>query len=176
VFTDLRGYTNFSETAEPEDVMTVLHELHEAAGPLVFEHHGTIAQFTGDGMMIIFNDPVPCEEPAMRAVEMATALRDRIGPLADQWRKRGHDLDMGIGVAMGFATCGRIGFEGRYEYTAVGTVVNLASRLCGVAKGREILVSQRVQAMVGDRVPLEPAGEFELKGFGRPVAAYSVTG
>lgn len=176
LFCDLRGFTPFSETAEPEDVMAVLRELHDAVGPLVFEHQGTLAQFTGDGMMVIFNDPVPCEDPARRAVALAVGMVASAARLTAQWQRRGHVLEMGAGVAFGFATCGRIGFEGRSEYTAIGTVVNLASRLCAAAKGGEVLVSERVYAMVEPVVEAAPAGDLALKGMSRPVAAYNVTG
>ncbi|MFN0146693.1 MAG: adenylate/guanylate cyclase domain-containing protein, partial [Dehalococcoidia bacterium] len=176
VFTDLRGWTPFSETGEPEDVMTVLNELHQSVGPLVFEHQGTILQFTGDGLLILLNDPLPCEDPAGRAVHLAMAMQERMRGLGASWRRRGHELDMGVAVAFGYATCGRIGFEGRYEYTAIGTVVNLASRLCAAAKPGQVLVSQRVQALVDDQVEAELAGEMELKGFARAVPVYSVVG
>ena len=141
LFCDLRGFTPFSETAEPEDVMAVLREMHEAVGPLIFQQGGTLAQFTGDGMMVFFNDPVPCDDPAGKAVMLALGMRDRVAELAIGWRRRGHDLQMGVGVAVGYATCGQVGFEGRFEYTAIGTVTNLASRLCAEAKGGQVPVS-----------------------------------
>ena len=176
LFCDLRGFTPFSETAEPEDVMAVLRELHDAVVPLVFEHHGTLAQFTGDGMMVIFNDPVPCPDPALRAVTLAVEMAARCRELSAQWRRRGHVLEMGAGVAHGYATCGRIGAAGRFEYTAIGTVVNLASRLCAAAKGGEVLISERVYAMVEPHVDAAPAGDLELKGMSRPVQAWLVHG
>ena len=176
LFCDLRGFTPFSETAEPEDVMAVLRELHEGVVPLVFAHEGTLAQFTGDGMMIIFNDPIPCTDPAVRAVDMGVAMIDRARELADVWRKRGHLLEMGAGVALGYATCGRIGYEGRFEYTAIGTVVNLAARLCGEARGGQLLVSERVRGAVEATHVIEDVGELVLKGIGRPVPGAAVGG
>ena len=176
LFCDLRGFTPFAESAEPEDVMAVLSQLHNAVGPLIFEHGGTLAQFTGDGMMVFFNDPVPCDDPAAKAVSLALGMRDRAAELAVGWRRRGHDLQMGVGIAVGFATCGQVGFEGRFEYTAIGTVTNLASRLCAEAKGGQVLVSQRVFSLVEDRVNAEFVGELEFKGLGRPMQTYSLTG
>ncbi len=176
LFCDLRGWTPFTETAEPEDIMSVLAELHDALGPLVFEHGGTLVQFTGDGMMVLFNDPIPCEEPAWRAVQLAVRMRQRASGLEGAWKRHGYDLRFAVGVAIGYATCGQIGFEGRYEYTAIGTVTNLASRLCGGAAGGQILVQERVFALVEDRVHAEPAGDLTLKGLARPVTTYSVTG
>ena len=171
---DLRGWTAFAETAEPEDVMAVLRELHGAVGPLIFRYEGTLERFTGDGMMVFFNDPLPCDDPAWRAVQLAMGMRTVAGELAVEWRKRGHNLELGLGIAMGFATCGRIGFEGRFDYGAIGTVTNLSARLCGEAKGGQILVSQRIKTQVEDRVPLEPIGELVLKNFARPIPAFSV--
>ena len=176
LFTDLRGFTPFAEVAEPEDVMAVLRELHEAIGPLVFAHGGTLAQFTGDGMMVVFNDPAPCDEPAWKAVQLAAAMRERSTALATGWAQRGHALDMGIGVAFGHATCGPIGFEGRFEYTAIGTVVNLASRLCAEAKGGEVLVSQRVIALIDGRAASEARGELTLKGLSQPIPVFALHG
>ncbi|MBI2767683.1 MAG: adenylate/guanylate cyclase domain-containing response regulator [Chloroflexi bacterium] len=176
LFCDLRGFTPFSETAEPEDVMAVLRELHEGVVPLVFAHEGTLAQFTGDGMMIIFNDPIPCTDPAVRAVDLGVAMIERARELAEVWRKRGHVLEMGAGVAFGYATCGRIGFEGRFEYTAIGPVVNLAARLCGEARGGQLLVNERVRGVIEATHRIEDAGELSLKGIGRPLRGYVVTG
>ena len=176
LFCDLRGFTPFSETAEPEDVMAVLRELHEGVVPLVFAHEGTLAQFTGDGMMIIFNDPIPCTDPAVRAVDLGVAMIERARELAKVWRKRGHVLEMGAGVAFGYATCGRIGFEGRFEYTAIGPVVNLAARLCGEARGGQLLVNERVRGVIEATHRIEDAGELSLKGIGRPLRGYVVTG
>ena len=174
VFIDLRGFTAFAETAEPEEVMTVLREYHAEMGRLILEAEGTLERFTGDGMMIFFNDPVPVPDPAARAVRMAATMRDRITALTDAWRKRGFDLDFGVGIAQGYATIGAIGFEGRWDYGAIGTVTNLASRLCGEAKPGQILVSQRVASGVEGVAAVEPVGELLLKGFQRPVKAFNV--
>ena len=143
-------------------------------GRLILEHEGTLERFTGDGMMIFFNDPTPVADPAKRAVRMALAMRERVTPLCERWRKRGHELDLGIGIAQGYATIGAIGFEGRWDYGAIGTVTNLAARLCGEARATEILISQRVAGAVEDPVPLEPLGPLTLKGFARPVSAFRV--
>jgi adenylate cyclase len=175
LFCDLRGFTSFAETAEPEEVMTVLREFHYAVGPMIFEHHGTIAQFTGDGLLAFFNDPVPLEEPSWEAVQLAIRMRDRTHELSAQWRLRGHELTLGIGIALGFATCGEIGFEGRTEYTAIGTVVNLAARICGIAAGDQILVTNRVHSMVEDRVSASDLGDHDFKGLSRPVPLFDVT-
>jgi class 3 adenylate cyclase len=174
LFCDLRGFTSFAERSEPEDVMTVLREMHDAVGPVIFEQGGTLSQFTGDGMMVFFNDPIPCDDPERRAVTLGLAMRDRTELLADEWRRRGHDLRLGVGIATGYATCGQIGFDGRFEYTAIGTVVNLAARLCGQADGGEVLATERVVAALGATVVSEPAGEVELKGMARPVSVYRV--
>src|SRR5262249_24547487 len=148
VFLDLRGFTAFAETAEPEEVMEVLREYHAAMGRLILEHEGTLERFTGDGMMIFFNDPVEVPNPAERAICMAVAMRDRVAALAARWRKRGWELALGVGIAQGYATIGAIGFEGRLDYGAIGTVTNLAARLCGEARGGQILISARVSAAV----------------------------
>jgi len=174
VFLDLRGFTAFTETADPEDVMGVLGEYHAAIGALVLEHEGTLERFTGDGIMVFFNDPVPVPDPALRAVRMALAMQREVRRLAEGWRRRGHALSMGVGVAQGFATIGGIGFPGRIDYGAIGTVTNLAARLCGEAEGGEILVSQRVCASLDGAVVTEPAGELVLKGFHKPVPASRV--
>jgi class 3 adenylate cyclase len=174
VFCDLRGFTAFSETTEPEEVMEVLREYHAALGQLIFAFEGTLERFTGDGLMVFFNDPVPCPDPTPQAVRMAVAMRQRVGELTDTWRKRGHHLDFGVGIAQGYATLGKIGFEGRFDYAAIGTVTNLAARLCGEATGGQILVSQRVSAAVEGLALIDPVGELSLKGFGKPVAAFSV--
>lgn len=176
LFCDLRGFTSFAETAEPEEVMAVLREFHEAVGPMIFDHDGTIAQFTGDGILIFFNDPVPLDDPEGNAVQLAMAMRDRTGELSEQWRRRGHELALGIGIAIGYATCGEIGFEGRTEYTAIGTVVNLAARVCAIAPGGEILVTNRVHDAVAARVEATALGDHEFKGLSRAVSLYSVTG
>ena len=176
VFCDLRGFTAFSDSAEPEEVMGVLREYHAAMGKLIFQFEGTLERFAGDGLMVFFNDPVPCPDPAARAVRMAVEMRRGVGELAGAWRKRGHELGFGVGIALGYATLGKVGFEGRLDYGAIGPVTNLASRLCDEARGGQILVSQRVYAAVEDLVQAEPAGEFSLKGFHRPVPSYNVLG
>ncbi len=176
VFLDLRGFTAFAETAEPEEVMGVLHEYHDAMGKLILEYEGTLEHFAGDGMMIFFNDPVPVPNPAERAVRMTLAMRERVKELSVKWRKLGHDLDFGVGIAQGYATIGAIGFEGRWEYGAIGSVPNLAARLCGEAKPANILVPQRLLASVEDLVDVEAVGELTLKGFHRPVSAYNILG
>jgi class 3 adenylate cyclase len=172
VFLDLRGFTAFTETADPEEVMGVLAEYHAAMGRLILEFEGTLERFTGDGIMVFFNDPAPIPDPAPRAARMALAMQHEVGLLAERWRKRGHELQMGIGIAQGFATLGGIGFPGRIDYGAIGTVTNLAARLCGEAHGGEILVSQRVWGLIEDVAKGEPVGELALKGFVRPVQAY----
>jgi class 3 adenylate cyclase len=176
LFCDMRGWTPITETGEPEDIMSVLSELHHELGPLIFEQGGTLGQFTGDGMLVFFNDPVPCDDPAWSAVRLAVEMQARAAALAGSWRRHGHDLRLGVGFAIGYATCGQIGFEGRYEYTAVGTVTNVASRLCDQAAGGQTLVTERVFSLVEDRVRAEPAGELTLKGIARPVVTYGITG
>ena len=176
VFLDLRGFTAFAETAEPEEVMAVLREYHAEMGKLVVAWEGTLERFTGDGMMIFFNDPVPVPNPAERAVRMAVEMRARVGELGVAWRKRDYDLEFGVGIAQGYATIGAIGFEGRWDYGAIGTVTNLAARLCGEAKPTQILVSRRVMAAVEAQVDAKPVGELVLKGFLRPVPAFNVEG
>jgi adenylate cyclase len=174
VFLDLRGFTAFAETAEPEEVMGVLREYHAAMGKLILEHEGTLERFTGDGMMIFFNDPVPVANPAERAIRMALAMRERVKELTVKWRKLGYELGFGVGIAQGYATIGGIGFEGRWDYGAIGTVTNLASRLCGEAKPSQILVSQRLLGTVEELVEVEPVGELTLKGFHRPVTTHNI--
>jgi adenylate cyclase len=174
VFLDLRGFTAFAETSEPEEVMGVLHEYHGAMGQLILHHEGTLEHFAGDGMMIFFNDPLPVSNPAERAIRMALAMRERVKDLRLKWRKLGYDLDFGVGIAQGYATIGAIGFEGRWEYGAIGSVPNLAARLCGEAKPGQILVPQRLLGAVDDLLEAEPAGELSLKGFHRPVTAYNI--
>jgi len=174
VFCDLRGFTTFSETAEPEESLAVLRDYHQAVGAAVFRHEGTLEHFAGDGVMVWFNDPVTQDDHALRAAGMALAVRGRMAELFEKWTKRGHSLGFGAGIAMGHATLGRIGFEGRYDYGAVGNVTNLAQRLSAEAKAGQILVSQRVFSAIEGAVESESVGEVVLKGYSRPVAAYSV--
>jgi class 3 adenylate cyclase len=176
VFLDLRGFTSFAETAEPEEVMTVLRDYHAAMGRLVQAHEGTLERFTGDGLMVFFNDPVEVPDAAERAVRMALAMRDAGAALGQNWRRRGIELGLGIGIAQGYATIGAIGFEGRIDYGAIGTVTNLAARLCAEAKGGQILVSPRVLCDVEHLVDAAPLGELALKGFARPLAVSEITG
>ena len=174
LFCDLRGFTGFTESADAEDVMALLRDYHAAIGELVIKYSGTLERYAGDGVMVIFNDPVPVENPALQAVLMALEVRDAIGALTEKWRRWGHDLGFGIGIAHGFATLGTIGFEGRFDYAAIGTVSNVASRLCDEAKPGQILISPRVLTKVENAMKVEPVGEFELKGIRRPLAAYNV--
>ena len=174
LFCDLRGFTGFSESADPEDVMTVLREYHEALGASIIKYSGTLERYAGDGVMVVFNDPVPVDNPALQAVLMALEMREAIGALTETWHRWGHDIGFGIGIAHGFATLGTIGFEGRFDYAAIGTVSNVASRLCDEAKPGQILISPRVLTKVENAVKVEPVGEFELKGIRRPLAAYNV--
>jgi class 3 adenylate cyclase len=176
LFADLRGWTDFSTGTEPEEVMAVVGSYHAAVGELILTYEATVGWFAGDGLMVWFNDPIPCDDPAARAVRMAIEMRDAMAALTAGWRKRGHELDFSIGVALGYATIGRIGFEGRYDYGAVGSVLNLASRLCDAAEPGQIVVSQRVLAEVEDLVEAKPLGGLELKGFGRPIEAFAVAG
>jgi class 3 adenylate cyclase len=171
VFLDLRGFTAFTETADPEEVMGVLREYHAAMGALIQAHEGTLERFTGDGIMVFFNDPVPMPDAASRAVRMALRMQAEMHRLGAGWRRRGYDLQLGVGIATGYATIGGIGFEGRVDYGAIGTVTNLAARLCGEAAGGEILLAPRVTAALDEAFEVEPAGEFTLKGFARPIAA-----
>jgi adenylate cyclase len=174
LFCDLRGFTAFSETTEPEEVMAVLREYHATIGRLIHKHEGTLERFAGDALMVLFNDPLPCQDPNARAVSLAIEMREEVSQLASKWRKHGHELGFGVGVAHGYATLGRIGFEGRFDYGAVGTVVNLAARLCADAKDAQILIDSKVQAAVEAYAETEPAGELLLKGFPRPVRAFNV--
>ena len=176
VFCDLRNFTAFAESAEPEEVIAVLRDYHGALGPLIDKFEGTVERFAGDGIMVLFNDPLPCEAPWARAVQMAVAMRDEVATLAANWRTHGHDLGFGIGIAHGFATLGCIGFEGRFQYSATGTVANLASRLCYQARNSQILVDAKVRAEVESLAELESVGDLELKGFRRPVKAFNVSG
>jgi adenylate cyclase len=174
LFCDLRGFTDFSESSDPEDVMTLLREYHTAVGRIIFDHGGTLERFAGDGVMAIFNDPVPMPKPALQAVQMALDMRSAIGTITEKWRLLGHDLGFGIGISHGFATLGTIGFEGRYDYAAIGTVSNVASRLCDEAKPGQILISPRVLMATQDAITVDPVGQFTLKGVRRPMAAYNV--
>ncbi len=174
LFCDLRGFTGFSESSDPEDVMALLRDYHAAIGQIIIKYSGTLERFAGDGVMVIFNDPVPVENPALQAVLMALDMRTAIGGMIEKWRDLGHDLGFGIGIAHGFATLGTIGFEGRFDYAAIGTVSNVASRLCDEAKPGQILISPRVRQAVDKAVTVEPIGEFTLKGIRRPMSAYNV--
>jgi GAF domain-containing protein len=174
LFCDLRGFTGFTESADAEDVMALLRDYHAAIGEIIIKYNGTLERYAGDGVMVVFNDPVPVENPALQAVLMALEVRDAIGALTETWRRLGHDIGFGIGIAHGFATLGTIGFEGRFDYAAIGTVSNVASRLCDEAKPGQILISPRVLVKVENAVKVEPVGEFELKGIRRPLAAYNV--
>ena len=176
LFCDMRGFTAFSETAEPEDVMAVLREYHGVLGPLIHHYEGTLERYTGDGMIVIFNDPVPCPDPALRAVRLAVEMREAVSSLARSWTDRGYEIGFGVGIAQGYATLGQIGFEGRFDYTAMGTVTNLASRLCDEAKNGQILVTQRVAAVLGGLADIELLGNIELKGLSRLVAVLNVGG
>jgi adenylate cyclase len=175
VFCDLRGFTAFAESSEPEEVMAVLGEYHAALGELIFRYQGTLERFTGDGLMVFFNDPIPLDRPAQRAVEMALAMRDRVRTLVEGWSRLGHDLGFGVGIAQGFATLGRIGYEGRFDYAAIGSVTNLAARLCAEAGAGQVLVSQRVFSAVDDVAVGESVGPLELRGFSRSIRAVGVS-
>jgi class 3 adenylate cyclase len=175
LFADLRGWTDFSAGTEPEEVMSVVGSYHAAVGELIVKYEATVGWFAGDGLMVWFNDPIPCDEPAARAVRMALEMREAMSALTAAWHKRGHELDFSIGVALGYATIGRIGFEGRYDYGAVGSVLNLASRLCDAAEPGQIVIGPRALSEVEDIVEATPLGALELKGFGKPVEAFAVT-
>ncbi len=174
VFCDLRGFTAFAETAEPEEVMAVLGEYHTCLGEVIARHEGTLERFMGDGLLVVFNDPLPCVDHTQKAVRMASSMRDAIGECSQQWRKQGFSLGFGIGIARGHATIGRIGFDQRSDYAVIGTVPNLAARLCEEAKSSQILVSQRVFGAVESLVESVSIGELNLKGFQRPMAAYEI--
>ena len=176
VFCDLRRFTAFAETSEPEEVMHVLGQYHAALGDLIFRYEGTLERFAGDGLMVFFNDPLPCDDAPLRAIRMAVAMRTRVQDLAAGWARHGHDLAFAAGIAQGYATLGRIGFEGRFDYAAIGSVTNLAARLCAEAKPWQILVTQRMNAEAEDIAVSEPVGELELRGFSRPVPAFNVRG
>jgi len=174
LFCDLRGFTAFSETTEPEEVMAVLREYHDVIGNLIHKYEGTVERFAGDAIMVLFDDPLPCPDPSVRAVKMAMEMREQVAELTRKWRRSGHELGFGVGIAHGYATLGRIGFEGRFDYGAVGTVVNLAARLCADANDGQILIDGKVQTAIEETTETEPAGELLLKGFHRPVRAYNV--
>ncbi|MGH7767787.1 MAG: adenylate/guanylate cyclase domain-containing protein, partial [Candidatus Binatia bacterium] len=174
VFLDLRGFTAFSDSAEPEEIMELLRCYHAEMGTLVFKYEGTLERFAGDGIMIFFNDPILCQDHAERAVRMAVEMRANAGELRAGWLKKGYDLDLGIGLASSYATLGNIGFEGRMDYGAVGNVTNLASRLCDEAKGGQILTNQKTLSRMEHIVESEPLSELQLKGFARPVAAFNI--
>lgn len=176
VYCDLRGFTGFAEIAEPEEVISVLRQYHEVLGKLIHKYGATLEHFAGDGVMAWFNDPLPCPDPCERAVHMAIEMRTNVADLAEKWRREGHKLGFGVGISHGYATLGRIGFEGRFDYAAVGTVVNLAARLCGYAQDGQILIDPKVQTAVGSFAATEPAGELTLKGLHRPIAAFNVRG
>ena len=176
VFCDLRDFTPFSETAEPEEVITVLREYHETLGALIDKFEGTIERFAGDGLLVLFNDPLPCADPSARAVRMAVEMCEQVAKLAARWRSQGHELGFGIGIAHGYATLGCVGFEGRFQYSATGTVPNLASRLCDQARNGQILVDAKVHAQVKGLAEMESVGESSLKGFHRPVKVFNVRG
>ena len=174
LFCDLRGFTNFTETSEPEEVMAVLRDYHENLGELIFRYEGTLERFLGDGIMIVFNDPIPCVDHTERAIRLALDMRERVNELGTQWRRKGHELGFGIGIATGFATVGQIGFQERREYTAIGSVINLASRLCDEAATGQIVIPARVLASIEQSVKVKALGELTLKGFDKPLAAYDV--
>jgi class 3 adenylate cyclase/CheY-like chemotaxis protein len=176
VFCDLRGFTAFAEASEPEEVMGVLEDYHRALGDLIFRFEGTLERFAGDGLMVFFNDPVRCEDGPLRALRMSVAMRTRVRGLAESWGRRGHDLGLGIGVAQGYATLGTIGFDGRIDYAAIGSVTNLAARLCADAEPWQILATERVYSAAGAGVIGEDAGLREVRGFSRTVHAYSIRG
>jgi class 3 adenylate cyclase len=170
----LRGFTSFAEQADPEELFGVLGEYHRMMGTAIIEHGGTLEHFAGDGVMIFFNDPIPQEDHVERAVRMAVAMRERCAPMAESWRRRGYELGFGVGIAVGYATLGRIGFEGRHDYGAIGNVTILASRLSGRAADNQILINQRAAGMIDGLVQLEPVGDLEIKGLSRPVSASNV--
>ena len=174
VFLDLRGFTAFTDSAEPEEVEAVLRAFHGAMGPIIAAHEGTLDRFAGDGILVFFNDPLPTPEPAPRAARMALAMRGAFAPLRTRWLDTGYDLDLGVGIARGYATLGAWGFEGRFDYSAIGGVVNLAARLCGEAKPGQILVDQRLRAALGDAFTTEAVGRMTLKGFAQPVAVFEL--
>jgi len=176
LFCDLRGFTGFSERSDPEDVMALLREYHSTVGKIIFEHNGTVERFLGDGVMVIFNDPVPLPNPPLTAVQMALQTRAAVRTLMEKWRRLGYELGFGVGISHGYATLGTIGFEGRFDYSAIGTVSNIASRLCDEAKSGQILISPRVLVAVEGFVTVEAVGELTLKGISRPIMVHNVIG
>jgi class 3 adenylate cyclase/CheY-like chemotaxis protein len=174
LFCDLRGFTAFTDNAEPEEVMSVLREYHESVGALIFKFEGTLERFLGDGIMIIFNDPIPCADHTARGARLALEMREEVGKVLQAWHRKGHTLGFGIGIASDYATLGQIGFEQRRDYTAIGRVTNLASRLCDQAKAGQIVISQRALSAIESSVEARSVGELTLKGFGRPVPAYEI--
>lgn len=174
LFCDLRGFTAFAEEVEPEEVMAALAEFHEAVGPLINSFAATVGSLAGDGLMAFFNDPLPCPDPPERAVRLAVAMRERMATVTERWKGLAHDLGFGVGIAVGHATLGEVGFAGRYTYTPIGTVINLAARLCDSATSGQIVISPRVRAAVEHLVEVEPLGDLNLKGFHKPVAAANV--
>jgi class 3 adenylate cyclase/CheY-like chemotaxis protein len=175
VFLDLRGFTAFSDAAEPEEVLELLRSYHEEMGELIFKHEGTLEHFSGDGMMVFFNDPIPCERHTERAVRMALEMQEKAQELHITWIRKGFDVHLGLGLACGYATLGNIGFKGRFDYGAVGKVSNLAARLCQEAKGGQILTERRTLSKIEDLVEAELLGEIYLKGFARPIAAFNIS-
>ena len=176
VFCDLRGFTSFTETPEPEEVMTVLEEYHRCLGDLIIRHGGTLERFVGDGLLVLFNDPVPCADHPGHAVRMALEMRQCMQEIGESWHRRGHDLGFGVGIAQGYATLGRIGFDERTDYAVIGSVPNLASRLCDEAKAGQILIDRKAMNSVEKEVEARSIGELPLKGFHRPVACFEVLG
>ena len=174
VFCDLRGFTAFSENAEPEDVMSILREYHSVVGAIIHEYQGTIERFAGDGLMAMLNDPLPCPNPCVQGVRMAVEMRRVVGVLTAKWHRYGFNLGFGVGIAHGYATLGRIGFEGRFDYAAIGVVTNLASRLCDAAKDGQILIDAKVGAAIEGIAELEPQQDLELKGFHQPIKTANV--
>jgi class 3 adenylate cyclase len=175
VFLDLRGFTAFTDSSEPEEVMGVLGEYHEVMGRLVMAHDGTLDAFLGDGLMIVFNDPLPVDDPVGRAVRMALEMQRDFIPLRDDWERRGHNLGLGIGIAVGYATLGVVGFEGRWAYTCIGGVANLSARLCGEAKAGQVLLNEKTLKRIAERAQAEPVGEMSLKGISQPQSVYNIT-
>ena len=174
VFCDVRGFTAFAETAEPEELTSFLREYHTRLGALIHKYEGTLERFIGDGLMVLFNDPLRCTDPSIRAVRMAVEMRTQVNEITAKWRKQGHQLGFGMGISYGYATLGRIGFEGRFDYSAVGPVVNLAARLCGEARDGQILIDGKVLSAIETVAETQPAGELTLKGLHRPIPAFNV--